>query len=320
MAGNVTVVTDDTFDTLIVNSNKPALVDFWAVWCGPCRIIAPHIEALSNEFSGRAVVAKLDVDSNRNTAVRFGIQSIPTLLFFKGGKVADRVVGRSGRTCWRRNSRRSSSRAETRSAARREIQLLTLMTPRGPLACERLGSGAPLLMLAGLGSRARLWGELPRILSNRFTVLAPDNRGVGGSRAGDGFTLEGAADDAAQILKEQAGQPAGVLGVSMGGLIACTMAARHPALVGRMVVASCGARLTRSHRRVLRFFELVLTRLSPDEAAEALMAFAFGAAFADQFPGFVDQAARLWTLDPEDVPGALAQIEHLRSGWDLDPL
>jgi len=200
-----------------------------------------------------------------------------------------------------------------------EIQHLTLTTPRGPLACERLGSGPPLLMLAGLGSRARLWGELPRILSSRFTVLAPDNRGVGGSRSGESFTLEGAADDADQILEEQAGQPAGVLGVSMGGLIACTLAARHPALVGRMVIASCGARLTPSHRRVLRFFELVLSRLSPGEAAEALMAFAFGASFADRYPGYVDQAARLWTLDPEDVPGALGQIEHLRSGWDLGP-
>ena len=97
MAGNVAVVTDGTFDTLIVNSDKPALVDFWAVWCGPCRIVAPHIEALSDEFAGRAVVGKLDVDSNRGTAVRFGIQSIPTILFFKGGKVADRVVGAVGK-------------------------------------------------------------------------------------------------------------------------------------------------------------------------------------------------------------------------------
>lgn len=93
MADNVTAVTDQTFDTLILNAGKPAIVDFWAVWCGPCRIIAPHIEALGQEFAGRAVVAKLDVDSNRNTAVRFGIQSIPTILFFKDGKLADRVVG-----------------------------------------------------------------------------------------------------------------------------------------------------------------------------------------------------------------------------------
>jgi len=69
--------------------------------------------------------------------------------------------------------------------------------PRGAVGYERWGDAAPLLLLAGLGSRARLWGELPRLLSDRFTVLAPDNRGVGGSRGGDPFSLEGAADDAA---------------------------------------------------------------------------------------------------------------------------
>ena len=93
MGGNVTVVTDGTFDATVVASPLPALVDFWAVWCGPCRMIAPHVEALADEFAGRAVVAKLDVDSNRQTAIKYGIQSIPTLLFFKGGKQVDRVVG-----------------------------------------------------------------------------------------------------------------------------------------------------------------------------------------------------------------------------------
>lgn len=201
------------------------------------------------------------------------------------------------------------------TAPQREI----VPTPRGPVAVEVRGSGSPLLLLAGLGSRARLWGELPGILARSFLVLAPDNRGVGGSRRGASFTLEGAADDAAAVLEHLGAAPSGVLGVSMGGLIACTLTARHPDKVARLVVASCAPRLTPSHRRVLRFFELVLSRLAPAEAAEALMAFAFGAAFADRFPGFVDQAARLWTLDPEDLPGAMAQIAHLRSGWDLGP-
>jgi thioredoxin len=93
MGGNVTVVTDDSFEEQVVNSDKPALVDFWAAWCGPCRLIAPHVEALASEYAGRAVVAKLDVDTSRKTAIKFGIQSIPTLLFFKDGKLVDRVIG-----------------------------------------------------------------------------------------------------------------------------------------------------------------------------------------------------------------------------------
>ncbi|MBZ5589096.1 MAG: alpha/beta hydrolase [Acidobacteriia bacterium] len=191
--------------------------------------------------------------------------------------------------------------------------------PRGPIAYERWGNGAPLLLLAGLGSRARLWGELPRLLSERFTVLGPDNRGVGGSRGGSPFTLEGAADDAALVVADAGFPSAGVIGVSMGGLIACQLALRHPGAVDRLVVASCGARLTPSHHSVLRFFEIAFTRLEPAEAAEAFMAFAFGSAFADKFPGFVDQAAKLWTLDPEDRPGAVQQLDHLKAGWDLRP-
>jgi 3-oxoadipate enol-lactonase len=195
----------------------------------------------------------------------------------------------------------------------------TIDGPRGPLAYERWDGGPPLLLLAGLGSRARLWGDLPRQLSKRFTVLAPDNRGVGGSRGGEPFTLEGSADDAALVLAHAGCSAAGVVGVSMGGLIACQLAARHPEAVGRLVVASCGARLTPSHARVLRFFELAFTRLAPEEAAQAFMAFAFASSFADRYPGFVDQAARLWTLDPEDRPGALGQLAHLKAGWDLRP-
>jgi thioredoxin 1 len=93
MGENISHVTDATFESTVVNIDKPAMVDFWAVWCGPCRIVAPHVEALADEFAGKVVVAKLDVDSNRQTAIKFGIQSIPTLLFFKGGTVVDRVIG-----------------------------------------------------------------------------------------------------------------------------------------------------------------------------------------------------------------------------------
>ncbi len=93
MAGKALEVTDSTFEQTILNADKPALVDFWAIWCGPCRIVGPIVEEIAHEYDGRAVVAKLDVDSNRDTAVKFGIQAIPTLLLVKNGQVADRIVG-----------------------------------------------------------------------------------------------------------------------------------------------------------------------------------------------------------------------------------
>jgi len=100
-------------------------------------------------------------------------------------------------------------------------ELHTIEGPGGPVAYERWGGGPPLLLIAGLGSQARLWGELPRLLSERFTVLAPDNRGVGGSRGGEPFTLEGSADDAALVVTDAGLGATGVIGVSMGGVIAC---------------------------------------------------------------------------------------------------
>jgi thioredoxin 1 len=93
MAGKAVEVTDANFETTILKADKPALVDFWAVWCGPCRIVGPIVEEIADEYDGRAVVGKLDVDSNRETAVKFGIQAIPTLLLVKDGQIADRIVG-----------------------------------------------------------------------------------------------------------------------------------------------------------------------------------------------------------------------------------
>ena len=93
MAGKSLEVTDINFEDAILNANKPALVDFWAVWCGPCRIVGPIVEEIADEYDGRAVVGKLDVDNNRETAVKYGIQAIPTLLLLKDGQVADRIVG-----------------------------------------------------------------------------------------------------------------------------------------------------------------------------------------------------------------------------------
>lgn len=86
-------LTDQNFEEQVLKSDKPVLVDFWAQWCGPCLAIAPAIEELSKEFDGKAVVGKLDVDSNPEVAMKYGIRNIPTLLVFKGGEVVDKQVG-----------------------------------------------------------------------------------------------------------------------------------------------------------------------------------------------------------------------------------
>ncbi len=87
------VLTDDNFSREVIESDVPVLVDFWAAWCGPCRMIAPLVEELSGEYAGRVKVGKLDVDSAQKTAAEFGIRSIPTLLIFNGGKIADQLIG-----------------------------------------------------------------------------------------------------------------------------------------------------------------------------------------------------------------------------------
>lgn len=86
-------LTDANFDELVINSDKPVLVDFWAEWCGPCRMVGPLVEELSKDYDGKAVVGKVDVDNNPGISARFGIRNIPTLLFFKGGQVVDKQVG-----------------------------------------------------------------------------------------------------------------------------------------------------------------------------------------------------------------------------------
>jgi thioredoxin 1 len=87
------VVSTQNFDSEVVKSNIPVLVDFWASWCAPCRMIAPVVEELAKEYDGKLKVAKLDVDANREIAQNFGIMSIPTLLIFNDGRVADQLVG-----------------------------------------------------------------------------------------------------------------------------------------------------------------------------------------------------------------------------------
>ena len=86
-------VTDATFDEVVLKSDKPVLVDFWAAWCGPCRMLTPIVEELSQDFKDNAVIVKVDVDANQEFAAKYGVRNIPTVLIFKGGEVVDKQVG-----------------------------------------------------------------------------------------------------------------------------------------------------------------------------------------------------------------------------------
>ena len=90
-------ITDSNFEETVLNSDKPVLVDFWAAWCGPCRMVGPIIDELSEEYEGKAVVGKVDIDSNQQYAAQFGVRNIPTVLVFKNGELVDRKVGVSSK-------------------------------------------------------------------------------------------------------------------------------------------------------------------------------------------------------------------------------
>lgn len=86
-------ITDDNFEQEVIKSDTPVLIDFWAVWCGPCRAISPIVEELAKEYDGKVKFGKLDVDNNQQTSIKYGVRSIPTLLLFKEGKIKDTIIG-----------------------------------------------------------------------------------------------------------------------------------------------------------------------------------------------------------------------------------
>jgi len=97
MSGKIADVTDQNFDAEVLNSELPVLVDFWAAWCAPCRMLAPAVEAVAEKYEGRAKVVKLNVDDNMVTSGKYNIKGIPTLLLFKGGMIKEQIVGNTSR-------------------------------------------------------------------------------------------------------------------------------------------------------------------------------------------------------------------------------
>lgn len=93
-------VTDATFDEVVLKSDKPVMVDFWAAWCGPCRMVAPIMDQLSEEYEGKAVIGKVDVDANQEFAAKYGVRNIPTVLVFKNGEVVEKQVGVAPKTAY----------------------------------------------------------------------------------------------------------------------------------------------------------------------------------------------------------------------------
>ena len=197
------------------------------------------------------------------------------------------------------------------------MKALSIEAPNGTVSGIETGDGPPLVLLAGLGSTFRIWGNLPAILGRDFRVIAVDNRGVGGSTDGGPFTFAGAAEDLAAVLEELDVDRAALLGASMGGVIALHAAISHPAQFDRLAIASSAPQLTTYGRRMLEIFQDLLLYGPPERAGAALMTLAFSPSFHEKYGGFVNDAQKLYGPNEADVPGTLLQIDHMLRGWDL---
>ncbi len=192
-----------------------------------------------------------------------------------------------------------------------------LESSRGPIAGVSGGTGPPVIMIAGLGASHRIWGKLPQHLSRGLRVFAIDNRGIGGSRNGETFNLEGAARDILRIIEYFDLDDVRLVGVSLGGLITLQTAVLDSSCVRKIVVASCAAHLSSHGRRSLEVLRDLFVHLPPERAGRALMSLAFAPDFHQRFPAFVEEAILLYGPHQADIPGTLAQAEDMLSGRDL---
>jgi len=197
------------------------------------------------------------------------------------------------------------------------MNTFTIDAPNGPVSGFEVGNGPPVVLIAGLGSTSRIWGNLPIVMGRQFRVISFDNRGVGGSTDGGRFSLQGAADDLEAVLDARDLPRAALLGASMGGVIALAAALKIPDRISRLVIASSAARLSIHGRRLLETLQDLLLYAPPDRAGAALMTLAFSPTFHERFARFVEDADRLYGPEESDLPGILFQLDHLLQGWDL---
>ncbi len=191
--------------------------------------------------------------------------------------------------------------------------------PGGPVGGRTVGAGLPLVLVAGLGATCAVWGDLPFRLGRRFQVIAPDNRGVGQSRAGDPFTIDGAVADLEAVVSGHGHDRVSLLGVSLGGTLGLAFAAARPERVARLVVVSAAARPSAYTRRLFESFRAALDGPDRRPFGSLLMTLAFAPAFHERFSGLVTDTFDLYGPAPEDLPGVRSQLDHLRSDWDVTP-